>query len=357
MARAIASVTASAAASAAASAPPDRGASAAAGGVEGAPLLRVRNLQTRFHTEAGVARAVDGVSFDLEAGQTLGLVGESGCGKSVTALSILGLVPSPPGRVHGGQILFEGRDLLGLSEVEMCRVRGGDVAMVFQDPMTSLNPVLTCGYQICEAILLHQPVSPQEARQRAVEALRSVSMPAPEQRLDEYPHQLSGGMRQRVMIAMALACNPEVLVADEPTTALDVTIQAQILDLLESLQADLGMAVLLITHDLGIVAEAAHRVAVMYAGQIVEEAGTEALFAQPRHPYTQGLMRCVVPVGTGPRRRLETIPGTVPDAADLPQGCRFHPRCPLADAVCRRDAPGLAEVEAGHRVNCWKAHG
>lgn len=328
-----------------------------AGVAPGVPLLRVQDLEVRFHTEAGMARAVDGVSFDLEAGQTLGLVGESGCGKSVTALSLLGLVPSPPGRICGGRALLEGRDLLALSEAQMCKVRGADVAMIFQEPMTSLNPVMTCGAQICEAILLHQSVSRPEARGRAVEALQRVGMPAPEQRLDEYPHQLSGGMRQRVMIAMALSCNPKVLVADEPTTALDVTIQAQILDLLESLQADLAMAVLLITHDLGVVAEAAHRVAVMYAGQIVEATTTEALFARPLHPYTQGLMKSLVPVTRKPGGRLETIGGAVPEATDLPPGCRFHPRCPLADDRCRREAPALAEINVGRSLRCWKPYG
>ena len=322
---------------------------------EGGALLQVRNLQTSFETRGGLATAVDGVSFDLEAGRTLGLVGESGCGKSVTALSILGLIPTPPGRIHGGRIELRGRNLLELDEGEMCRVRGGDVAMVFQEPMTSLNPVLTCGAQICEAILLHQEVTTRAARELAADALRRVGMPGPEQRLDEYPHQLSGGMRQRVMIAMALACNPDVLVADEPTTALDVTIQAQILDLLERLQEEEGMAVLLITHDLGIVAEAAQRVAVMYAGQIVEEAATSDLFDRPRHPYTQGLLRSVVPA-LGGARRLETIAGSVPDAVDLPKGCRFHPRCPLADDECRGLAPDLVEVGSTHRVRCWKAH-
>jgi len=321
----------------------------------GDPLLQVRDLRVSFDTRLGPAQAVDGVSFDLEAGQTLGLVGESGCGKSVTALSILGLVPAPPGRVEGGQVRLQGRDLLGLSEAEMCDVRGRDVAMVFQDPMTSLNPVLTCGAQICEAIRLHRDASPSAARDLAAEALHRVGMPDPRQRLDEYPHQLSGGMRQRVMIAMALACNPEVLVADEPTTALDVTIQAQILDLLERLQDELGMAVLLITHDLGIVAEAAHRLAVMYAGQIVEEASTEAIFSGARHPYTQGLLRSLVPADAAPRARLETIPGAVPEATDHPAGCRFHPRCPLADAHCRQSAPALAVHAAGHRVRCWKS--
>ncbi|MFH1569732.1 MAG: ABC transporter ATP-binding protein [Gemmatimonadota bacterium] len=334
-----------------------RAAPVEAAAVASQPLLRVCDLRTHFHSEAGVGRAVDGVSFQVPAGAALGLVGESGCGKSVTALSILRLVPDPPGRIVGGQVWLGDRDLLRLSDREICRVRGRDAAMVFQEPMTSLNPVLTCGYQIAEAIELHQGVSRAEARHQAVEALRRVRMPAPEQRLDEYPHQLSGGMRQRVMIAMALSCRPGLLIADEPTTALDVTIQAQILDLLASLQAELGMAMVLITHDLGVIAEAADAVAVMYAGRIVEEALTGELFDDPRHPYTQGLLRSVLRLGDAPRDRLDTIPGSVPDATAFPSGCRFHPRCPLADAACRQAVPELEELSPGHRVACWKAHG
>ena len=318
------------------------------------PVLEVRDLRTYFHTEEGVARAVDGVSFAVGRGQTLGLVGESGCGKSVSAFSIMRLVPEPPGRIEAGQILLEGRDLLALDEEEMSRVRGDDIAMIFQEPMTSLNPVLTCGFQIAEAVVLHQQVPMQEARARAVEMLQLVGIPAPEQRIDEYPHQLSGGMRQRVMIAMALSCNPDVLIADEPTTALDVTIQAQILALLESLQESLQMAIVMITHDLGVIAETADQVAVMYAGQIVEYAETQALFARPRHPYTRGLLRSI-PRLDAEQERLDIIPGVVPDARAFPPGCRFAPRCPLADDLCRAEVPPLEEMEAGHWASCWKA--
>ena len=318
------------------------------------PVLEVRDLRTYFHTEEGVARAVDGVSFAVGRGQTLGLVGESGCGKSVSAFSIMRLVPDPPGRIEAGQILLKGRDLLALDEEEMRRVRGDDLAMIFQEPMTSLNPVLTCGFQIAEAIVLHQQVSKQEAHTRAVEMLKLVGIPAPDQRSGEYPHQLSGGMRQRVMIAMALSCNPDVLIADEPTTALDVTIQAQILALLESLQKSLQMAIVMITHDFGVIAETADQVAVMYAGQIVEHAATQALFARPRHPYTHGLLRSI-PRLDDAQERLDIIPGMVPDARAFPSGCRFAPRCPLADARCRAETPRLEEVEAGHWASCWKA--
>ncbi len=318
------------------------------------PVLEVRNLRTYFHSEEGVARAVDGVSFAVGRGQTLGLVGESGCGKSVSAFSIMRLVPDPPGRIEEGQILLKGRDLLALDEEEMRQVRGDDIAMIFQEPMTSLNPVLTCGFQIAEAVVLHQQVPMQQARIRAIEMLQLVGIPAPEQRVDEYPHQLSGGMRQRVMIAMALSCNPDVLIADEPTTALDVTIQAQILALLESLQQSLQMAIVMITHDLGVIAETADQVAVMYAGQIVECAATQALFARPRHPYTHGLLRSI-PRLDDEQERLDIIPGVVPDARVFPAGCRFAPRCPLADDRCRAEAPPLAEVEAGHWASCWKA--
>ena len=317
------------------------------------PVLEVRDLRTYFHTEEGVARAVDGVSFAVGRGQTLGLVGESGCGKSVSAFSIMRLVPDPPGRIEDGQILLKGRDLLALDEEEMRRVRGDDIAMIFQEPMTSLNPVLTCGFQIAEAVVLHQQVPMQEARTRAIEMLQLVGIPAPEQRIDEYPHQLSGGMRQRVMIAMALSCNPDVLIADEPTTALDVTIQAQILALLESLQESLQMAIVMITHDLGVIAETADQVAVMYAGQIVEYAETQALFTRPRHPYTRGLLRSI-PRLDAEQERLDIIPGVVPDARVFPKGCRFAPRCPLADAHCRVEAPPLEEIEAGHWASCWK---
>jgi peptide/nickel transport system ATP-binding protein len=322
--------------------------------MEEGTVLEVRDLRASFATDAGTARAVDGVSFSLRRGETLGLVGESGCGKSVTALSVMRLVPQPPGEV-GGEVFLRGRDLLSLNEDEMCQVRGDDIAMVFQEPMSSLNPVLTCGFQIAEAVAMHQGVGAKEAKRRAVEMLAKVGIPAPEQRVDEYPHQLSGGMRQRVMIAMALSCNPEVLIADEPTTALDVTVQAQILELLRQLQEEMAMAVLLITHDLGVVAEVADRVAVMYAGQIVETATTQRLFEAPAHPYTRGLLQAV-PRLDERRERLQTITGMVPDARDFPSGCRFAPRCPLAEAQCQ-EPPELSELsKAGdHWARCWKA--
>ncbi len=320
------------------------------------PLLEVQDLRTYFHTRAGVAKAVDGVSFKLGAAETLGLVGESGCGKSVTALSIMRLVSDPPGKIEGGRIRFNGRDLLTLSDEEMCEVRGNDVAMIFQEPMTSLNPVLTCGWQIAEVVELHQDVSRSEAHNRAVEMLRLVGIPAPEQRAIEYPHQLSGGMRQRVMIAMGLSCNPQMLIADEPTTALDVTVQAQIMELLGRLQDELGMAILLITHDLGVVAETTDRAAVMYAGGIVESTATELLFADPLHPYTQGLIRSIPDLETD-QKRLDIIPGTVPDVRRLPVGCRFQSRCPLVDEHCREAAPPLVEITEDHLIACWKADG
>jgi peptide/nickel transport system ATP-binding protein/oligopeptide transport system ATP-binding protein len=327
-------------------------AGSAAATADPTPVLEVSGLCTWFHTDAGIGRAVDGVSFQLRRGETLGLVGESGCGKSVTALSVLRLV-SPPGRIEAGQIRLRGRNLLDLPEEEMRQVRGDEIAMIFQEPMTSLNPVLTCGYQIAEAVSLHQDVSRSEARSRAIDMMGKVGIPAPEQRVDEYPHQLSGGMRQRVMIAMALSCTPDVLIADEPTTALDVTIQAQILDLLQRLQDEFHMAILLITHDLGVVAEVADRVAVMYAGEVVETADTQAIFAHPRHPYTRGLLRSVPQIDRQ-RERLDVIPGRVPEATAFPTACRFHPRCPLAEDHCRDEAPSLLEVGPGHMAGCWR---
>lgn len=318
------------------------------------PVLQIRGLRTCFHSDRGIGLAVDGVSFDLWRGTTLGLVGESGCGKSVTALSIMRLVADPPGRIEAGQVLFEGRDLLRLSEAQMRQVRGQDIAMVFQEPMTSLNPVLTCGQQVAEAIQLHQDMSRSQARDRAADMLRQVGMPAPEQRSREYPHQLSGGMCQRVMIAMALSCHPAVLIADEPTTALDVTVQAQILALLDRLRSELDMAVLLITHDLGVVAQVADRVAVMYGGQIVEAAAVQRLFDEPLHPYTQGLLRSAPRPDAEPSDRLEVVPGTVPDAHSMPEGCRFAPRCPLTDARCAAPPP-LEVTGDGHHVRCWQA--
>ncbi len=296
-------------------------------------LLEVKDLRTEFAAEDGVARAVDGVSFSIEHGRTLGMVGESGCGKTMTALSVLRLVPAP-GRITGGAIVYRGRDLSQLSEEEMRGIRGNEIAMIFQEPMTSLNPVFTVGDQIGEAVRLHQKTGRKETRERVVEMLRLVEIPEPARRVDEYPHQLSGGMRQRVMIAMALSCNPKLLIADEPTTALDVTIQAQILDLLASLQERLGMAVWLITHDLGIVAEQADQVVILYAGRIVERASTADLFTDPLHPYTRGLLDSVPKVGAAKARRLNAIPGTVPRPTDLPSGCHFRDRCSLAIEEC-----------------------
>jgi len=316
-------------------------------------LLEIRGLRVSFATDAGPVPAVRGVDLAIAQGETLALVGESGCGKSVTALSILRLVATPPGRYDAGEVRFAGEDLLTVSEERLREVRGNDVAMIFQEPMTSLNPVFPVGDQVAETIALHQRVGAAEARARAIEALRRVGIPAPEQRVDEYPHQLSGGLRQRVMIAMALACSPRLLIADEPTTALDVTIQAQILELVAKLQAELGMAVLLITHDLGVVAETAHRVAVMYAGRVVEEAGVLELFERPRHPYTAGLLRSRPRLDAG-RGRLVPIEGSVPDALHVPPGCPFHPRCPYAIERCPKEDPPLFD-EAGHRHACWVA--
>jgi peptide/nickel transport system ATP-binding protein len=318
------------------------------------PLLRVRDLKTYFVTEQGrgTARAVDGVSFDLYPGETLGIVGESGCGKTVTSLSILRLIPEPPGHIRPGSLIeFEGRNLLALAPPELRAIRGNQIAMVFQEPMTSLNPVFTVGDQIAEAAIIHQHLSRKAARARAIEMLTLVGLPDPAERVDDYPHQLSGGMRQRVMIAMALVCHPKVLIADEPTTALDVTIQAQILELLERLQAELGMSVLLITHDLGVVAGQADRVVVMYAGQVVETAATTALFDQPIHPYTEGLM-AAVPRIDAPKSRLQAIPGQVPAATAWPSGCRFHPRCPHAWAKCAIEEPPLLG-DGDHTARCW----
>jgi oligopeptide/dipeptide ABC transporter ATP-binding protein len=297
---------------------------------------------------------VDGVSLDLFPGETLGVVGESGCGKTVLSLSILRLVPEPPGHIRPGSLIeFEGRNLLTLAPRELRAVRGNRIAMIFQEPMTSLNPVLTIGDQVAEAAIVHQRLSRTVARTRAIELLRQVGIPEPEERSDHYPHQLSGGMRQRVMIAMALICHPQILIADEPTTALDVTIQAQILELLERLQRELGMAVLLITHDLGVVAGTTDRVVVMYAGQVVETASTRELFARPQHPYTEGLMESI-PRLDRPRARLHSIPGSVPAATAWPAGCRFHPRCPYAWDKCRTEEPPLLEAgTAGHTTRCW----
>ncbi|MFO0604346.1 MAG: ABC transporter ATP-binding protein [Polyangiales bacterium] len=316
------------------------------------PLLSVRNLVTEFRTDEGALRAVDDVSFELPAGGTLGVVGESGCGKSVTSLSILRLI-QPPGRVASGQIVFEGRDLLGLPEREMRAVRGARIAMIFQEPMSSLNPVYSVGEQIIESVVLHQKRSRADAWARAVELLTLVGIPSPAERAHAFPHQLSGGMRQRVMIAMALACEPKLLIADEPTTALDVTIQAQILELLASLRKKLGMAVMLITHDLGVVAEFADEVVVMYAGRVVERASVRELFAKPLHPYTRGLLRSVPSYGDNARAaRLPTIPGVVPDLRHLPSGCRFRDRCDRAFDRCAAEEPALRERGAGRLARC-----
>ena len=323
-------------------------------------VLEIENLKTHFFTAGGVVRAVDGVSYAVCSGETLGVVGESGCGKSVTALSVLRLVASPPGRIVGGAIRFAGRNLLDLTEREMEAIRGNDISMIFQEPMTSLNPLMTVGRQISEAIALHQGLSRHEAFVQAVEMLRRVHIPEAERRVHAYPHQLSGGMRQRVMIAMALSCGPRVLIADEPTTALDVTIQAQILDLMRELQDRLGTAIILITHDLGVVAENADRVVVMYAGRKVEEASAKALFESPGHPYTLGLLGSIpnleVAAQTNTRRvRLSEIKGMVPTLADLPKGCTFAPRCGFATDECNAQYPPLVQHRPGHWVSCWHA--
>ena len=318
-----------------------------------ASLLEVKNLTTSFFTADGELRAVDGVSFEIEEGKTMGLVGESGCGKSVTALSIMRLIPSPPGKIVGGQVLLRGQDLLKLNGSAMRRIRGNEISMVFQEPMTSLNPVFTIGNQIAEAIRLHQGLNRKETRDKVIEMLRLVKIADPETRIKDYPHQLSGGMRQRVMIAMALSCNPSLLIADEPTTALDVTIQAQILELIGELQERLGMALLLITHDLGVVAEQAHDVAIMYAGKIVERARPEVIFSRPLHPYTVGLLNSIPGIKGEKKKRLEAIPGVVPSPLELPGGCRFRDRCPKAGGICAGTEPELVEKEKGHWVSCY----
>ena len=324
-------------------------------------LLDVADLRTYFHLRHGILKAVDGVSFQLKPHETLAIVGESGCGKSMTALSLMRLIPEPPGKIVSGSVKLAGRDLIPLDEPAMRNVRGKDISMIFQEPMTSLNPVMTVGNQIAEALLLHEGLSRSDALKRAVEILNLVRIPEARQRLKEYPHQLSGGMRQRVMIAMALACNPKVLIADEPTTALDVTIQAQILDIILDLQKKLGTAVILITHDLGVVAETAQRVIVMYAGKKVEEAPVGELFARPLHPYTHGLMASIPRLdllrgeGDVRKQRLEEIPGIVPALTNLPPGCPFSPRCPYAVDLCRREFPPYEEKRPGHWAACWRS--
>ncbi|HNX32598.1 MAG TPA: ABC transporter ATP-binding protein [Holophaga sp.] len=318
-------------------------------------LLSMENLSTSFFTSKGVVPAVSGVTVSVKPGEILGLVGESGCGKSVTSLSILGLI-SPPGRIVDGRILFEGRDLSKLDYNTMCGIRGNEIAMIFQEPMTSLNPVFTVGRQVSEAILLHRKITQEEAMQKTLEMFKLVGIPEPETRLDCYPHQLSGGLRQRVMIAMALVCEPKLLIADEPTTALDVTIQAQILDLMRDLRKRLNTAIIMITHDLGVVAELCDRVVVMYAGEVVEEADIYTLFEKPSHPYTLGLMGSIpgTEASMGADGRLQTIPGMVPNLLHLPKGCLFHPRCPFAKDACREKRPPLFELGEGHFAKCWK---
>jgi len=318
-----------------------------------APLLQVRNLRTHFHTRDGVVKAVDGVSFDLREGEALGIVGESGCGKSVSALSIMKLIPSPPGQVTAEGIVFEGQNLLPLNENQMRKVRGAKIAMVFQDPMTSLNPVLTVGWQICESLKLHLGMTQVQARARAIELLRVVGIPSPQDRIEDYPHQFSGGMRQRVMIAMAIACNPRLLIADEATTALDVTIQAQIIDLVKRLRGETGASVMWITHDLGIVAGLCDRVNVMYAGRLVESAPVRNIYYRPSHAYTLGLLQAVPRLDEGPKKRLLPIEGAPPDLIDMSSLCPFLPRCHLAQEICHHEPPRVREVEPHHTAACW----
>jgi len=319
-------------------------------------LLDVKNLKTYFFTDEGTVRAVDGVDLHIDKSETLGVVGESGCGKSVTALSVMKLIPQPPGKIVEGQILYEGKNLVDLPAGQMRKIRGKEISMIFQEPMTSLNPVFTCGEQIAEALRLHEGLGRREAMDKTVEMLKLVHIPNAERRVKEYPHQLSGGMRQRIMIAMALSCNPKLLIADEPTTALDVTIQAQILELLNELKARLKMAIMLITHDMGVIAETAQRVVVMYAAKVAEEASVADLFKEPLHPYTQGLLRSIprIDLAATERRRLEVIGGTVPTLrGEIAPGCRFAPRCPFVKPVCTEKDPVLKEVKPGHKVSCW----
>ncbi len=316
------------------------------------PILEVKGLKTHFFTKHGVSKAVDGIDFTLRKGETLGIVGESGCGKSMTSLSILRLIPSPPGKIAGGQVLYKGKDLVTLSEDEMRKIRGNEISMIFQEPMTSLNPVIPVGEQIAEALRLHQSMRKKEAWNKAVEMLKLVGIPSPEKRAKQEPFQLSGGMRQRVMIAMALACTPEVLIADEPTTALDVTIQAQILELIKNLQKKIGMGVIMITHDLGVVSETCDKVAVMYAGNIIEHAPTEKIFTNPRHPYTQGLLNSLPKIHED-QEELQTIEGSVPSPYNLPAGCRFASRCPHQKPLCHLKKPELMELDDGVKIRCW----
>ena len=316
-------------------------------------LLDIRNLKTYFHVRGGVLKAVDDVSLSIRQGETLGLVGESGCGKSVTASTVMGLIPMPPGFIAGGEIVFEGEDLLKTRESRMRQIRGNRISMIFQEPMTSLNPVFTVGDQVAEVIRLHERLSRKETRERVIESFRLVGIPAAETRVNEYPHQMSGGMRQRVMIAMALACHPKLMIADEPTTALDVTIQAQILELMNKLKSETGASILFITHDLGVIAEMAKNVAVMYAGRVMEAADAETLFSNPRHPYTHGLLSSVPVVGLDKKeRRLSTIPGVVPSLFSPPRGCLFHERCSVSRKECEAEEPPVVELGNGHMVRC-----
>lgn len=319
----------------------------------GEKILEVNHLKTYFHTDAGLSKAVNDVSFFVEKGKTLGIVGESGCGKSITSLSIMGLVETPPGEIAGGEIIFEGEDLLKKNEKEMSKIRGKKIAMIFQEPMTSLNPVFTIGQQLVETLMLHEEMTKKQAKERAIEMLKMVKIPLAEKRFNEYPHQLSGGMRQRVMIAMALCCNPDLLICDEPTTALDVTIQAQILDLINELKEKTGTSVMMITHDLGVIAEIADDVMVMYAGKIVERATCDQIFEKPMHPYTYGLMQCIPKLDDEDTKRLSVIEGMVPSFDDMPKGCAFCPRCKEAREICRQKMPELAEAE-GRMVRCFK---
>lgn len=318
-------------------------------------VLRISALRTYFYTKDGVIKAVDGISLKVDTAGVLGVVGESGCGKTVTALSILKLLPEPPARIVSGEIIFEGRDIIPLRESEMRRIRGDRISMVFQEPMTSLNPVFTIGEQIAEVLRAHKKLGRREARDRSIELLRMVGIPSPEQRIKDYPHQLSGGMRQRVMIAMAMSCKPSLIIADEPTTALDVTIQAQILELLKRLREEIGMTLILITHDLGVISEIAGDVVVMYAGRVVEQASTRDLLLSPLHPYTEGLLRCLPSFdNNGRKKRLQAIPGMVPRLSDLPKGCKFCPRCPLVIEQCREEEPEIKPVSGSNRLNrCW----
>ena len=318
-------------------------------------LLEVKNLKTYFYTDDGVAKAVDDVSFALDRGETLGLVGESGCGKSVSALSIMRLIAQPPGKIVNGEILFKGKDILKIPEKEMLDIRGNDIGMIFQEPMTSLNPVFTCGNQIEEAVILHQKLSKEDAKVKAIEMLKLVGIPAPEQRYNEYPHQLSGGMRQRIMIAMALSCNPEILIADEPTTALDVTVQAQILELINKLQRELGMAVIMITHDLGVIAEVSTRVAVMYASKVAEYGNVDQIFYNPKHPYTISLLNSIPKLNKG-KSRLATIEGNVPAPTHYPKGCHFCTRCSFAIEKCWNEEPPVVQIEPEHTASCWRVN-